>query len=151
MMIIQLTFLPEVDRDETKKNVEAALEKYKIMLLMDPEELEPKITATFKLASSAPTNEFHSTTEDVAIKKSDQSEKRRKYIGRIKNAVNRLSYQERQAIIKRYLNEDDIYDYEVYNELGYSERKYYRIKARAFYKLAFILKIEVYKKEGEAS
>lgn len=150
-MIMQLTFLPEIDREQTKKNVEAALEKYKIMLLMDPEELEPKITATFKLASFAPTNEFHSTTEDVAIQRVDQSEKRRKYIRRIKNAVNRLSHQERQIIIKRYIDSDDIYDYEVYNGLGYSERKYYRIKARAFYKLAFILKIEVYKKEGEDS
>lgn len=148
---MQLTFLPEIDRDETKRNVESALEKYQIMLLMDPEELEPKITASFQLAPSAPTNEFSSTTEDVAIERVDQAEKRRKYIRRIKNAVNRLSYQERQVIIKRYLNEDDIYDYEVYNEFGYSERKYYRIKSRAFYKLAFILRIEVYKKEGEAS
>lgn len=131
--------------------MESALEKYKIMLLMDPGELEPKITATFKLAATAPTNEFHSTTEEVVIEKIDQEEKRCKYIRQIKNDVNRLSYQERQVIIKRYLNEDDIYDYKVYNEFGYSERKYYRIKARAFYKIAFILRIEVYKKEGEAS
>lgn len=142
---MQLTFLPEIDRDETKKNVEAALEKYKIMLLMDPEELEPKITATFKLASSAPTNEFHSTTEDVAIKRIEQSDARRKYIGRIKNAVNRLSYHERSIIINRYLHGEDVFDYEVYNELGFSESKYYRIKSDAYYKLAFMLKIVVYK------
>lgn len=63
MMIMQLTFLPEIDRDETKKNVEAALEKYQIMLLMNPEEYEPRVTASFRLAPAAPTNEFHSTTE----------------------------------------------------------------------------------------
>lgn len=148
---MQLTFLPEIDRDATKKNVEAALEKYQIMLLMDPEEYEPKITASFRLAPSASTNEFHSTTEEIAVQRIDMIEKRRKHINKIRKAVNRLNYQERTVIIKRYLNEDDIFDYEVYNELGFSERKYYRIKARAFYKLAFILKIEVYKQEGEAS
>jgi len=132
-MIIQLTFLPEVDRDETKKNVEAALEKYKIMLLMDPEELEPKITATFKLASSASTNEFYSTTEHVGIKRIDQSDARRKYIGRIKNAVNRLSHHQR-SIINRYLHGEDVFDYEVYNELGFSGSKYFRIKSDAHYK-----------------
>lgn len=31
-MIVQLAFLTEIDREETKRNVESALEKYKIML-----------------------------------------------------------------------------------------------------------------------
>ena len=150
---MQMTFnLPEINRKETRDKVEAALEKYKIMLLMEPEEYEPKITASFSLASSAPTNEFSSTTEETAIKKMESERKRREYITKIKKAVNRLNHQERTVIIKRYINEDDIYDYEVYNELGYSERKYYRIKSRAFYKLAFILRIEIYnEKEGEVS
>ncbi|MFA9457414.1 ArpU family phage packaging/lysis transcriptional regulator, partial [Halalkalibacter sp. AB-rgal2] len=38
---------------------------------------------------------------------------------------------------------EDEFDYQIYNDLGLSERQYYRIKSRAFYKLAFILKIEV--------
>ncbi|MEI3612927.1 hypothetical protein [Pseudogracilibacillus sp. SO30301A] len=38
MMNMQLSFLPKIDRDEIKKNVEVALEKYQIMLLMDPED-----------------------------------------------------------------------------------------------------------------
>lgn len=142
---MQLTFLPEIDRDKTKKNVEAALEKYQIMLLMDPEELEPKITASFHLAPSAPTNEFQSSTEDTAIQIIDLTEKRKKYINKIRKAVNRLSYQERTIIISRYFKSDDVFDYEVYNELGFSESKYYRIKSDAFYKLAFMLRIVVYK------
>jgi ArpU family phage transcriptional regulator len=40
-----------------------------------------------------------------------------------------------------------VFDYEIYNEIGMSERRYYRLKARIFYKLAFILKIEEYKSE----
>ncbi|WP_181536801.1 ArpU family phage packaging/lysis transcriptional regulator [[Anoxybacillus] calidus] len=43
------------------------------------------------------------------------------------------------------MTEDDVYDYEICNDLGMSERKYYCIKSRVFYKPAFVLKIEVYK------
>jgi len=139
--------LPEINRKETRDRVEAALEKYKIMLLMDPEELEPKITSTFHLAKSS-TNEKHSKTEDTAIKKINIEMDRENYIKTIIKAVNRLSFLERKIIIKRYLTDEDVYDYEVYNELGLSESKFYRIKSDAFYKLAFLLNIVVYK-EGE--
>lgn len=149
---MQLSFkLPEIDRDATKEKVEAELENYKVCLLMDPSDLEPTVTASFKLVPGAPNNQFHSSTESVAVNRMEQEKERKELISRIQRAVNRLSYQERSIIINRYLNDDDIYDYEVYNELGYSERKYYRIKSRAFYKLAFILRIEIYKQEGEVS
>lgn len=144
---MQLTFLPEIDREATKKNVEKALDQYQIMLLMNSEDLEPKITASFTLAPPSQTNEFNSTTEDVAIKKTDMEIKQHNYINRIRRAVNRLSYEERTIIINRYLKDDDVFDYQVYNELGYSESKYYKIKSDAFYKLAFILKVAVYKEE----
>ena len=149
---MQLTFkLPEIDRDATRTAVESELEKYQMYLLMDPEEYEPKITSSFKLVPSAPSNQFHSSTEETAIKRMDTEKKRKDFLFRIQRAVNRLAYQERSLIVKRYLSNDDIYDYEVYNELGFSERKYYRIKSRAFYKLAFILRIEVYLEAGEVS
>nr|WP_309505639.1 hypothetical protein [Anoxybacillus caldiproteolyticus] len=45
------------------------------------------------------------------------------------------------------MTEDDVYDDEVYNEMGMSESKDYRLRASALYKLAFILRIEVYKEE----
>lgn len=150
---MQMSFrLPAIDKDATRDAVEKELEKYRMYLLMEPEENEPKITSQFKLVPSAPSNLFKSTTEDTAIKKIDQERKRQDFINKIQRAVNRLAYQERSIIIKRYLTEDEYYDYEVYNELGYSERKYYRLKSRAFYKLALILRIEVYLEEsGEAS
>jgi ArpU family phage transcriptional regulator len=69
------------------------------------------------------------------------------YIEWILKAVNRLTFKERELIIKRYLSDEEVYDYELYNDTGYSERKYYRLKARIFYKLAFILGIEIYKGE----
>jgi ArpU family phage transcriptional regulator len=81
------------------------------------------------------------------IDKVDFERERDEYMEWIRRGVNRLSPRERELIIKRYLSNEEIYDYELYNEMGMSESKYYRIKSRAFYKLAFALKIEVYKKE----
>lgn len=144
----QISFmLPEIDREKTKEAVEAALEKYRFFLLMIPEEKLPKITASYSLIPPAFTNEFHSSTESAVIDKVDLERQRIEYIERIRKAVNRLAFKEREIIIKRYLGDDEVFDYEIYNEIGYSERRYYRLKARIFYKLAFLLKIEVYKSE----
>lgn len=149
---MQLAFnLPKINREETRNVVEKALEDYKMYLLMDPEDNEPTVTAAFKLVPSAPSNQFHSSTEDAAVRKLDQERKRKAYLTKIQKAVNRLAVEERSIIINRYLQNEEVFDYEVYNELGYSERKYYRIKSRAFYKLAFILRIEIYVEEGEVS
>ena len=64
-------------------------------------------------------------------------------------AVNRLGYWERAIIIQRYMLQDDVFDYQVYNDLNFSERKYYRLKEKAFLKLALSLRIEVYKEGDE--
>lgn len=142
----QLSFnLPEIDREATKKAVESALEKYRFYLLTLPEEKIPRITASYSLIPPSNTNAFYSSTEQVAIERVDQERERLEYIERIRRAVNRLGLRERELIIKRYLEEDEVYDYEIYNELGMSERRYYRYKGRIFYKLAFILRIEIYK------
>jgi ArpU family phage transcriptional regulator len=146
----QLEFiLPEIDRDATKKAVEAALEKYRIFLLTLRLDQMPKVTQQYSLdVPPSNTNKFHSSTEEMAIRNADYERERSEYIKRIALAVNRLGYWERAIIIQRYMTEDeDVFDYEVYNNLGMSERKYYRIKSRAFYKLAFALKIEKYKNE----
>ncbi len=150
-MAKQIDFnLPEINREQTKAAVEEALEKYTIYLLMEPEECLPKVTQTFSLIPPTNTNAFHSSTEDSAVHNIDRARERKEYLSKIRKAVNRLSYQERGIIISRYMMEEDVFDYEIYNELGMSERKYYRVKGRAFYKLAFILKIEVIKEQEVA-
>ena len=150
-MSTQLTFkLPEIDRDETKKAVEAALEKYRFYLLTVPEEQLPKVTATYSLVPPANTNAFHSSTEETAVRNIDFQIERDKFLDWLIRGVNRLTKMEREIIYKRYLEEEEIFDYEIYKDIGMSERRYYQLKARIFYKLAFLLKIEVYKCE-EAS
>jgi ArpU family phage transcriptional regulator len=147
----QLSFvLPEIDRVQTKERIEGLLEEYRMLLLQVELEYLPKVTAGFSLVPPSNTNVFHSSTEDSAIKNVDYQKRREKFLLRIQRAVNRLAYQERGVMIKRYMQQEELYDYEVYNELGMSERKYYRIKSRAFYKLALALKEEVYVQEGQA-
>jgi ArpU family phage transcriptional regulator len=93
------------------------------------------------------TNAFHSSTESVAIKKADFERERDEYMNRMARAVNRLTKLQRELVIKRYMSIEEPRDYDVYNEMCISESKYYRERERAFYKLAFALRIEVYKEE----
>jgi ArpU family phage transcriptional regulator len=145
MVSKQITFmLPEIDRDKTREAVENALEEYRMCLLSVPEEKVPKITATYSLAPPAFTNEFYSSTESAAIERVDSDRAREKYIEWVRKGINRLNFKEREMIIKRYLSEEEVFDYILYNEMGMSEKTFYRFKARAFYKLALALKIEVY-------
>ncbi|MRB37223.1 ArpU family transcriptional regulator, partial [Bacillus thuringiensis] len=48
---------------------------------------------------------------------------------------------QRDIINKRYLEEEDVCDYMIYNEIGMAERTYRRWKSRAFYNLAFALRL----------
>lgn len=144
----QLTFtLPKIDREETKKVVEGILEKYRLFLLQVPETKIPKVTATYSLVPPHFGNEFHSSTESAAIEKVDYERERDDFLKMVQQAVNRLSFKERQIIIERYMRFEEKYDYEIYNELGMSETSYYRERGRAFYKLAFAMKLKIFEEE----
>lgn len=147
----QLTFkLPEIDRKETQKNVEEAIETYRMYLLSVPEEKLPKVTATYSLVPPSNTNAFHSSTEDAAIERADYEREREAYIERFRKAVNRLTLREREAVIRKYFGEEELFDYEIYNALGMSETYYHqKFKPRIFYKLALALRIEIYKKKED--
>lgn len=145
---MQLQFnLPEIDRDKTKLAVEQALETYRLHSLQVNLDKLPSITASYSLAPAS-SNLPSSSTEQAAIANVDYEEQRIKYLNWIARAVDRMTKLEREIIYKRYVNDDEMFDYQVYNELNMSERNYYRVKSRVFYKLAFVLKIEVYK-EGD--
>ncbi len=144
----QLSFVRDLDGEKTKEAVEAALEKYRMYMLTVPDEFLPRVTQTYSLVPPTQTNAFHSSTEDVAIRKADFERERDEYMERIRRAVNKLNKMERELIIKRYMALEESYDYEIYNEMGISESKFYRIREKAFYKLAFALRIEVYKEEA---
>ncbi|MGM0853089.1 MAG: ArpU family phage packaging/lysis transcriptional regulator [Bacillota bacterium] len=134
--------LPEIDRKKTKAAVESVFEKYRFYLLTIPEDMLPKVTTNYSLVPRSSSIQFHSTTEQSVINKIELELERNKYIHWVLTGINRLSKVEREIVYKKYLYEEEVYDYEIYNQIGISERKYYRLKARIFYKLAFIFKIE---------
>jgi ArpU family phage transcriptional regulator len=140
--------LDAIDRKATKEKVENELDKYRLMLLTQELDNMPKVTQNFSLIPPTNTNEFHSSTEDVAITNADYERERREFIKKVSMAVNRLGYKERAILIRRYMTEESMFDYEVYSELNMSERTYHRYKSKAFYRLAFALKLEIYEEEA---
>lgn len=135
--------LEQINRTATKRKVEAILEKYRIYLLQVSLDKLPSITAKYTLVTAS-TNVVNSSTEKAAIANVDYEIERNRFIEMVIRAVNRLSDEERRLIILRYFGEDERFDYQVYNEMNMSERHYYRLKAKAFYKLAFAMNVEVY-------
>ncbi|TXK61976.1 ArpU family transcriptional regulator [Bacillus subtilis] len=137
--------LPQIDEEATKAKAEKLLDQYRLYLLQVPDDFLPKVTPTYSIVPPSITNEFHSSTEDAALKRLDWEIQRDKFLKRIQRAVNRLAQRERQIIVMLYMQPEEMYDYEVYGEMDLSARSYYRVKAKALYRLAFALREEVYK------
>lgn len=143
--------LEEIDRKATKDRVESELERYRQYLLTEELDKLPKVTANYSLTAPTNTNRFHSSTEDTAIDNVDYQIKRRKFMYRVVRAVNRLSYKERAIIILRYMNNEQMFDYEVYNQLHMAERTYHRYKSKALYNLALALNVVEFKEKEDES
>ncbi|MED1666088.1 ArpU family phage packaging/lysis transcriptional regulator [Brevibacillus laterosporus] len=144
-MFKQLSLLPEINRIETEKKVKEALDLARTFIQMG---FHPGImastTSSYSLIPPTITNDFHSSTENVAVKNIDIEMKRREHVDKVLLAVRRLSKKERELIQVRWFGEDDMTDIETYIDLDMTHATYYRIRGRAFYKLAFALKIERY-------
>ncbi|MED4586654.1 ArpU family phage packaging/lysis transcriptional regulator [Brevibacillus choshinensis] len=144
-MMAQLTLLPEINRPETEKKVKEALDLARDFIRMGFHPgIEAATTPGYSIIPPTQTNAFHSSTESAAIKNVDVEMKRREYVDRILVAVRRLAKKERELIMVRWFGDDDLTDVEAYVDLEMSHGTFYRIRARAFYKLAFALKLEVY-------
>lgn len=139
--------IPEIDKEKTKESVLDALDKYRMYALQVSLNRLPSITASYSLvpvSSNLPT----SSTENSAIANVDYERAREKYINWIVSGVNRLPERDRAIVYMRYLQVDDLFDYQVQAELHMSERTYYRVKSLIFERLGRALNIEVYKEGG---
>ncbi len=111
---------------------------------------EMKVTASGKVRYHGPTNIIGKPAEDVALANVAMSErelKLQRLSFQIDKALSRFSKNQRDIIVKRYLEDEEVFDYMVYNDIGMSERACRRNKSNAFYKLAFALRLEVYETE----
>ncbi|MED1559600.1 ArpU family phage packaging/lysis transcriptional regulator [Bacillus paramycoides] len=154
-MIEQLSLLPKIDRAATQEKLEGVLESVSIYRQFGMIRKEMKVTPSYEMREHGPTHAVGKPLEDVAIANLQQIE-REKWLEtmsfRVNQALSRFGNSQagknqREIIVKRYLEDEDVCDYMIYNEIGMSERTYRRVKSRAFYKLAFALRLEVYETE----
>ncbi|GAB6927057.1 ArpU family transcriptional regulator [Paenibacillus sp. JCM 10914] len=131
--------LPELDKRRTQQAVEALFEKYRIYKTITFEIREVSVTASYTERFHGPTNVTSDQTAQAAIYNVDVPAARQHYCQTIEMMVDRLSEREQLLIRERYMKQDDVYDYKVYNHIldpPVSKDTYTRIRARAFYKLA---------------
>jgi ArpU family phage transcriptional regulator len=142
----ELFQLPELDRKKTQAAVEAAFDKYRIFRTITPEEREAGITAGYNERFHGPTNVMSDQTAQIAVHNVDVPAMWRNYCERIEKAVKRLPIIEQKIIRARYMEDDYVFDYQVYRIiLGISEMTYMKRRWKAFYKLALTLDIAVEK------
>ncbi|KXY35309.1 ArpU family phage packaging/lysis transcriptional regulator [Bacillus sp. FSL K6-0067] len=149
-MTKQLSFLPKIDRTATQEKLEGVLESVRIYRQFGMIRKEMKVTPSYEVREHGPTHAVGKPLEDVAIANLQQSE-REEWLElisfRIDQFLNRLGNGsagriQRDIISKRYLEEEDVCDYMIYNEIGMAERTYRRWKSRAFYNLEGVAKLK---------
>ncbi|SNZ14509.1 phage transcriptional regulator, ArpU family [Terribacillus aidingensis] len=142
--------LPELDRKATQREVEAALERYRIYNYLTYEEKEATTTASYDDVGGGRANTISDQTGNIATQNVDEVAKRKKYCERVIRSVNKMPKMERFLIEKRYLSReaDYITDAKVYSfefQPPISHVTYGKLRWKAFYKLALDLNIAVTK------
>ncbi|HDX9672513.1 TPA: ArpU family transcriptional regulator [Bacillus cereus] len=144
-MIKQLSFLPKIDRAATQEKLEGILIYKQLGVIRK----EMKVTPPYEMREHGPIH-AGKPLEDVAIANLQQSgheEWLELMSFRINQFLSRLGHgctgkRQMEIINKRYL-EEAVCNYIVYNEIGMAERIYCRWKFKAFYNLAFSLRLEI--------
>lgn len=146
----QLTFkMPVLDEEETKNEVEKVFEEYRMYLSQMPSDILPKVTASYSIVPPSVTNEFNSSTENIAIERVQYEMARDKFMNWVHRAVNRLPKRERQIIHMYYMEEEKGYDPDIMDEVRLGRTTYYKVKGKALLRLAFSLRKEVFKQKAQ--
>lgn len=124
---------------EIRKQIKEVFSKYQLYRLIVPYEWMPKITVNYSIVPPARTNDFKSSAEAAALHNAEEHEKmevRKQFITSITQDVNRLNDKEREIIVRRYMQNDNVTDIAVCTEMFLSNSTYRRTKRSAFLKLA---------------
>ncbi|MNL07082.1 hypothetical protein D3C87_1277420 [compost metagenome] len=135
----------KVDENATREAVEKYLlqaREYKVTEYI-PE--EPSMTASYSDMPRSNTGLTSDQTGDLVTRMLDEIERRRKHVERAEKAISRLGWKQQKLIRARYMDEDDSWDYDTAQQIGYSDRHYRRIKSIAIYRLASTLGLIVLK------
>ncbi|MHB0801116.1 ArpU family transcriptional regulator [Bacillus thuringiensis] len=147
----QLTFkMPVLDEEETKNEVEKVFEEYRMYVSQMPSDILPKVTASYSIVPPSVTNEFNSSTENIAIERLQYEMARDKFMNWVHRAVNRLPKRERQIIYMYYMEEEKGYDPDIMDEVRLGRTTYYKVKGKALLRLAFSLRKEIFKQNTQS-
>lgn len=135
-------FWPKLDRDLTKGELEKVFFKYRINKFVAYQDREAKTTSSPEAREFGPTNVTSDQTAMTAISNVDTREARIKYCEKVERVVNKLPRMERTLLHERYMSEESEYlkDSAVYAfkfDPPIGETLYYKIRWKAFYKIAF--------------
>ncbi|GGN98994.1 ArpU family phage packaging/lysis transcriptional regulator [Saccharibacillus kuerlensis] len=134
--------LPKLDRRKTQTAIEGAMEKYRIYKTITFEERESRVTSSYSEVPSGFTGTTSDSTAAAAIYNVDMPAARAAYCERIERIVERLNDRERLLMHERYMKQDDVFDYKVYNHIfdpPISKDTYVKVRTSAFYKMALTL------------
>lgn len=124
-------------KPDYRKKVERLLLDYPILKLAVDEVELPSCTPMYEERTSPAYSGYHSTTEKCAIRMADK----KLQIKRIDRALEVLSIDEREMVELRYFKLSYPTDEIICEQLGWSKRSYYRVKARTLRKLALALNL----------
>lgn len=136
--------LQNIDGQATQQAIEATLRQYRTFSLTTPDEFMPAITAKYTLEMPSFSNIKQSSVETAAIKSVDHLQECERFFTWFNRGLSKLTVIERKLITLAYLDMEPMYNYEICLELNVSERKFYRIRTQALYKLALALGKIVY-------
>ncbi|MDH2334268.1 ArpU family phage packaging/lysis transcriptional regulator [Paenibacillus polymyxa] len=140
----QLTLgLPVMDSEQTRRQVEEHLETVRIYRQMGLIRREVSNTPSYEPRFHGNTNAISKPAESAAVWNVDKEAELEQKSILLDKAMLRLSRKESELLRRRYLEDEDVYDYNVCSDMHMGERTFRRIKARALYKLAFGLRLEV--------
>lgn len=124
--------------NETKRNVEDAIEKYIYFCLSVDKDSTSKINSEFLL------DKLELYKEDVFFKINNEERKKRiDYINYVRFSFNKLTNDERKIIYWTYLDKENSYDDRfIANSLGFSLGYYYVKKKETLIRFAYSLGVE---------
>lgn len=134
--------LPKLDRRKTQAAIEGAMEKYRIYKTITFEEREARVTSSYNEVPSGFTGTISDSTARTALYNVDMPSARAAYCERIERVIERLNDRERLLLRERYMKQDDVFDYKVYNHVfdpPISKDTYVKVRSSAFYKMALTL------------
>lgn len=136
-----MDILKSIDAKATQEAIEKELRQYRTYQLTTPEELLPTITPKYTLEMPSFGGCIHSKVEYAAIKNVEHFKEADKFFKKFNYGFYKLTKKERQVIVKAFLEEVPMFNYQI------SERTFYRMKSQALYKLALALRVEIYRED----